>query len=189
MGFQLGDVPHVAMAFCGDGATSTGTWHESVNFAAVFDLPIVFIIENNQYAYSTPARRQYRVPHLVHRAAAYGIPGVRVDGNDVVAVHQAACDAMAAARAGHGPTLIEAVTMRIDGHAVHDAADYVPPDLIAKWKARDPIAAMRARLKETGVDDTALVAIDADVTRQIVDAVEIARTDPDPHPGREEAAV
>ncbi len=189
MGFRLGHEDKVAMAFCGDGATSTGTWHESMNFAAVFELRVVFIVENNQYAYSTPVSRQYRVRQLVDRAAAYGMRGVRVDGNDVVAVHQAVNDAVAEARAGLGPTMIEAVTMRMDGHAVHDAAEYVPVELMAEWKQRDPIVALRARLAAIGVSDAALAAIDAEIAGQISEAVREASSDPEPEPGKEEAAV
>ncbi|HTW99991.1 MAG TPA: thiamine pyrophosphate-dependent enzyme, partial [Acidimicrobiales bacterium] len=141
----------VVLAFCGDGATSTGTWHESVNLAAVWQVPAVLIVENNQYAYSTPNALQFRVLTLAERAAAYGIPGRRVDGNDVAAVHAEVARAVAAARAGGGPTLIEALTMRMDGHAIHDPARYVPRELLEHWRRRDPIELFAARLEVAGL--------------------------------------
>jgi hypothetical protein len=118
---------HVTIAFCGDGATSTGAWHETLNFAAVFNTPNAFVVENNGWAYSTPVHRQHRAPSLAARAAAYGLPGIHIDGNDAIAVHEAAGAAIDHARAGGGPTLIETVTMRMRDHAGHDNADYVPP--------------------------------------------------------------
>jgi TPP-dependent pyruvate/acetoin dehydrogenase alpha subunit len=173
----------VALAFCGDGATSTGTWHESVNFAAVFDLPLVLVVENNRYAYSTPTERQFRVRHLVDRAAAYGIEGIRVDGNDVDAVRDAAAWAVDRARRGEGPTLIEADTMRIDGHAVHDGADYVPADLVAEWRSKDPIDRTHERLVAAGVDPDDLVVIRAAQAQIVADALELALTEPEAVPG------
>jgi pyruvate dehydrogenase E1 component alpha subunit len=150
LGFQLDGSERVAMAYAGDGAMSTGTWHEAVNFAAVFDLPVVYIVENNQYAYSTPLSRQSKLARLSDRAAGYGLPGVTVDGNDVAAVFDAASIAVSRAREGHGPTIIECVTMRMDGHAIHDSAPYVPEDLLAEWSARDPIALLQHRLEALG---------------------------------------
>jgi TPP-dependent pyruvate/acetoin dehydrogenase alpha subunit len=138
--------PDVTVAFCGDGATPAGAWHESLNFAAVFNTPNVFVVENNGYAYSTPTKRQYRVGRIVDRAAAYGITGIRVDGNDAPAVYLAAVEAVRRARAGSGPTLIEAVTMRMEGHAVHDDAGYVPEGLLDRWRAHDPIVRLETEL-------------------------------------------
>ena len=189
LGMRLGGEPNVVMAFCGDGATSTGTWHESMNFAAVFDLPMVLVVENNQYAYSTPTSRQYRVARLADRSAAYGMEGLQIDGNDVVAVYRAARDAVARARAGAGPTMIEALTMRIDGHAVHDAAEYVPAELLATWKARDPIAGLRARLVSMGVAPGDLAAIDAALADEVAAAARTARADPEPTPGDDGPSV
>ncbi|HLJ60220.1 MAG TPA: thiamine pyrophosphate-dependent dehydrogenase E1 component subunit alpha, partial [bacterium] len=119
--------PRVVLTYFGDGATSTGAWHEGVNFAAVFRLPLVLVLENNQYAYSTPLDRQTAARAFIDKAPGYGIPGVAVDGNDVVAVYDAARDAVARARDGGGPTLIECRTMRMRGHSEADRFTYVPP--------------------------------------------------------------
>ena len=124
----------VALAYCGDGSTSEGNFHEAVNIAAVMKLACIFIVENNQYAYSTPLRLQSATEGLAVKAQAYGIPGVSVDGADVLAVHDATVQAVARARAGEGPSLIECVTMRMHGHAEHDPADYVPRELIEEWQ-------------------------------------------------------
>jgi TPP-dependent pyruvate/acetoin dehydrogenase alpha subunit len=182
LGARLDSVDRVAMAFCGDGATSTGAWHESVNFAAVFDLPMVLVVENNGYAYSTPTARQCKVASLAERAAGYGIPGVQVDGNDCEAVHAVAVEAVARARAGEGPTLIEAMTFRIDGHAVHDGAPYVPVGLRDEWLAKDPIDRLRDRLLGRGVPDSVLDRLTAGCVADVAAAIEEAATDPGPDP-------
>ncbi len=129
----------VAMTWIGDGGSSTGAFHEGLNFAAVEKAPLVLVIENNQWAYSTPVSRQAAVRDLAGRARAYGIEGQVVDGNDVVEMWSAAREAVARARNGGGPVLIEAKTMRMTGHAQHDAAEYVPREMFEYWKARDPI--------------------------------------------------
>jgi pyruvate dehydrogenase E1 component alpha subunit len=151
MARKLTGANEAVMAFCGDGATSTGLWHESLNMAAVFQTPNVFVVENNHYAYSTPTSRQFRVARIADRAAAYQIPGVTVDGNDVLAVYEAAEEAVLRARNGGGPGLIEAVTMRMDGHAVHDPADYVPESLLTEWRAKDPIERLATQVASEGV--------------------------------------
>jgi len=130
----------VAMTWIGDGGSSTGVFHEGLNFAAAQKAPFVLVLENNQWAYATPVRRQVPLENLVDRALAYGIRGTIVDGNDVVAVYTAAKEAVRRCRAGEGPALIEAKTMRMRGHAQHDPAEYVPKELLDYWKARDPIA-------------------------------------------------
>jgi pyruvate dehydrogenase E1 component alpha subunit len=150
LGFQLDGSQRVAMGYAGDGAMSTGAWHEAVNFAAVFDLPVVYIVENNQYAYSTPLARQSKLTRLSDRAAGYGLPGVTVDGNDVAAVFDASTAAVDRARRGLGPTIIECVTMRMDGHAIHDSAPYVPEELLAHWRLLDPIDQLQRRLETSG---------------------------------------
>jgi len=129
-----------AMTYIGDGGQSTGVTYEGLNFAAVQDLGLVLFIENNLWAYSTPADMQFRVKDLAERAIAYGIPGVIVDGTDACQVYDAAHEACERARHGEGPTLIEAKMMRMKGHAIHDAADYVPKPLLEYWRKRDPIA-------------------------------------------------
>src|SRR6201997_5663059 len=130
----------VAMTWIGDGGSSTGVFHEGLNFAATQKAPFVLILENNLWAYSTPARRQVPLENFADRAKAYGIDSYIVDGNDVAAVHNAAREAVARARAGEGPILIEAKTFRRLGHAQHDPAEYVPREMRAYWEARDPIA-------------------------------------------------
>ena len=129
----------VAMTWIGDGGSSTGVFHEGLNFAAVQKAPFVLILENNQWAYSTPVRRQVPITNLADRAKAYGIASYVVDGNDVVAVYQTTKEAVDRARAGEGPILIEAKTMRMRGHAQHDPAEYVPKEMFEYWKQRDPI--------------------------------------------------
>jgi TPP-dependent pyruvate/acetoin dehydrogenase alpha subunit len=129
----------VAMTWIGDGGSSTGVFHEGLNFAASQKAPFVLILENNQWAYSTPVRRQVPLVDLADRAKAYGIASYIVDGNDVAAVYTTAKEAVERARAGEGPILIEAKTMRMRGHAQHDPAEYVPPEMFEYWKKRDPI--------------------------------------------------
>lgn len=178
----LEGAPRAVMAFCGEGATSTGLWHETLNFASVFRTPNVFIVENNQFAYSTPTRRQYAIERLADRGAAYGIPGVQVDGNDALAVHVLAREAVARARSGEGPTLIEAMTMRMDGHAVHDGAEYVPRELLEEWRKRDPIPRLRADLVAAGVPEAELDEVGARAARAVDEAVEAAEAAAEPDP-------
>ena len=146
--FQYRSEPRVALTFTGDGASSEGAFSESLNLAAVLKLPIVFVLEDNQYAYSTPSKYQYAINDLVERAAAFGLPGVTVSGNNVLDVQTASTQAINRARNGDGPTLIKANTMRMEGHALHDSAKYVPTDLLDKWKEKDPIANYKSLLYE-----------------------------------------
>jgi TPP-dependent pyruvate/acetoin dehydrogenase alpha subunit len=128
------------MTYIGDGGQSTGVTYEGINFAAVQDLGLVLFVENNLWGYSTPADMQFRVKDLAERAIAYGIPGVIIDGTDACQIYDAAHEACERARRGEGPTLIEAKMMRMKGHAIHDAAEYVPKPLFEYWRKRDPIA-------------------------------------------------
>jgi 2-oxoisovalerate dehydrogenase E1 component alpha subunit len=142
----------LTVAFLGDGATSEGDTHEAMNLAAVEKAPCVFYIQNNQWAISVPASRQYAVPSLAHRAAGYGMPGIRVDGNDVLACYAVMSEAAERARAGDGPTLIEAVTYRMEPHTTSDdATRYRTAEEIAEWSARDPISRYRIHLQRSGV--------------------------------------
>ncbi|HMB69662.1 MAG TPA: thiamine pyrophosphate-dependent dehydrogenase E1 component subunit alpha, partial [bacterium] len=141
----------VAMTWIGDGGTSTGDFHEGLNLAAVLDVPLVLIVENNGYAYSTPVRGQTRVEDLVLKADGYGVPSEIVDGNDVLAVYDAAKRAVDRARAGEGPVLLEMKTFRMKGHAEHDDAKYVPPELFEEWRARDPLLRYDRVLEEQGI--------------------------------------
>jgi TPP-dependent pyruvate/acetoin dehydrogenase alpha subunit len=151
LAFQVRREPRVAVAWSGDGAMQRGDAHEAMNLAGVRKLPVVFIIDNNQYAYSTPNKLEFACEHLADRAAAYGFDGVVVDGCDVLTVYREAHAAIEKARAGGGPTLLELVTLRMEGHAVHDDAFYVPREMLEDWKARDPIERYRRWLKEQGI--------------------------------------
>ncbi|MFZ1769505.1 MAG: thiamine pyrophosphate-dependent dehydrogenase E1 component subunit alpha [Caldilinea sp.] len=183
MSFVYRREPRVALTFTGDGASSAGLFHETLNLAAVWNAPLIVIVENNQYAYSTPLDQQMKSPNLVERAAAYAMPGVTVDGNDVEAVYAVTLDAVERARRGDGPTLIEAKTMRMLGHAIHDGAEYVPPALLAEWEARDPLHRYREKLLSAGVADAEeLDEIVQRATVEVADAVEHAEASPLPEP-------
>src|SRR6516164_1601233 len=136
----------VAFSYFGDGSTSRGDWHEGVNFAAVQKLPVVFVCNNNQYAYSTPLELQMGCKHVADKGPAYGIPAEIVDGNDVFAVYQATKRAAAHARAGLGPYLLECKTFRMTGHSANDSAHYVPKQLFDEWKKQDPIVRAERRM-------------------------------------------
>jgi len=138
----------VAMAWIGDGATSTGAFHEGLNFAAVQKIPLVVVAEDNKYAYSTPISKQMAISRIDERAAAYGIPHEMVDGNDMLAVYDVAKRMVDRARAGEGAALIGIDTMRMQGHAQHDDARYVPPALLEQWAQKDPVARYRRHLIE-----------------------------------------
>jgi pyruvate dehydrogenase E1 component alpha subunit/2-oxoisovalerate dehydrogenase E1 component alpha subunit len=140
LGARLQGKNVAVMTYIGDGGQSTGVTYEGINFAAVQDLGLVLFVESNLWAYSTPSEMQYRVTDLAERAIAYGIPGVIVDGTDACQVYDAAREAVERAHRGEGPTLIEAKMMRMKGHAIHDAADYVPKPMFEYWRKRDPIA-------------------------------------------------
>jgi len=145
----------VGMVYVGDGATSTGAFHEAANFAAVQGLPLVIVAENNAYAYSTPTTKQMRILNLADRAKAYGMPAEIVDGNDVVAVYRASRRAVDRARGGAGPSMIEVKTFRMRGHAAHDNQHYVPKELVEQWRKRDPIDQFEKSLKGSKVANKA----------------------------------
>ncbi len=155
----------VALTYIGDGGTSTGDFHEGLNLAAVLDVPFVLIAEHNGYAYSTPTSRQMKIPNIATRAMAYGIPGEIVDGNDVLAVYETTHRAIERARSGGGPTLIEAKTFRMKGHAEHDDAGYVPKELFEEWRKKDPIERMEKHLVGQGLataDELAEIVVGID---------------------------
>lgn len=171
----------VAMTWIGDGGSSTGAFHEGLNFAAVQRAPLVLILENNQWAYSTPVARQVPLKNLADRALAYGIRSRIVDGNDVVAVYETAKYAVDECRAGRGPILIEAKTMRMKGHAQHDPAEYVPQEMVDFWKSRDPIAAYEKYLTERGLWNAKIKAeIDARIDRELDEDQKFADESPLP---------
>jgi pyruvate dehydrogenase E1 component alpha subunit len=178
MAFKLRREQRCAITWFGDGSTSRGDFHEAMNWAGVQKLPVVFVLENNQYAYSTPLDKQFAVDP-VERAAAYGFVGVTVDGNDVEAMFEATRAARERALGGAGATLIEAVTMRMHGHAAHDDMKYVPKEQVEEWRKRDPIDRQAARLSSIGVDVDALRAA---VREEIDAATEEALAAPMPDP-------
>jgi TPP-dependent pyruvate/acetoin dehydrogenase alpha subunit len=173
----------VAMTWIGDGGTSTGVFHEGLNLAAVQKAPLVLVIENNQWAYSTPVNRQTALRDLADRAKAYGIESAIVDGNDIVAVERTTRKAVAHARAGKGPVLIEAKTLRMHGHAQHDAAEYVPKEMLELWKKRDPLDRYEKFLTRKKLwDAKTKKEIDARIAREIQADVEYAENSPFPPP-------
>ena len=154
IGIQNRGTDHVVVCFFGDGAANQGTFHESLNLAALWKLPVLYVCENNQYALSTPLRESAGLPEISERARAYGIPGVRVDGNDILAVYDAAREAVRRARAGEGPTLLDCLTYRFFGHFTGDPGrgiTYRPKDEMEAWLARCPIARLRRHLLEAGI--------------------------------------
>ncbi|HWQ56751.1 MAG TPA: thiamine pyrophosphate-dependent dehydrogenase E1 component subunit alpha [Bryobacteraceae bacterium] len=173
----------VAMCYFGDGATSRGDWHEGINLAAVQKLPLVLVCNNNGYAYSTPLTREMACANVADRAPGYGIAAEIVDGNDVIAVHAAAGRALAHARAGKGPYLLECKTFRMTGHAAHDPADYVPKRLYEEWAKKDPILRLeKLMLKRRWADRAALDRVHEGVRKEVDEAVEWAENSPFPDP-------
>jgi TPP-dependent pyruvate/acetoin dehydrogenase alpha subunit len=180
----------VAMTWIGDGGSSTGAFHEGLNLAAAQHAPLVVVLENNQWAYSTPVARQVPMRDLSNRAKAYGIRSLIADGNDVMAVYTAAKTAVEDCRAGRGPVLIEAKTMRMKGHAQHDPADYVPRAMFAYWKARDPLGLYEKYLSERKVWDAQQKSeIDARIERELDEDQKFAEESPLPPPELAEQGV
>jgi len=180
----------VAMTWIGDGGTSTGAFHEGMNFAAAQKAPFVCVIENNQWAYSTPVELQVPLRDLADRAKAYGVAAYMVDGNDALAVYQTAKEAVERCRAGRGPVIIEAKTMRMRGHAQHDAAEYVPKEMFDFWKGRDPIARYEKYLDANKLWTARQRAeIDARIERELKEDLEFAESSPFPPPELAEQGV
>ncbi len=173
----------VAVCFFGDGTTNIGAFHEALNMAVVWKAPVVFVCENNQYMEYTPIREVTAVEHpAADRAGAYGLDSILVDGNDVEAVHRVAKAAIDRARAGDGPSLIEALTYRHGGHSRADPGKYRPDDEVAAWKARDPLPVYRKQLLAQGVGEAELDAIEANAREAVAAAEAEARTAPEPSP-------
>jgi pyruvate dehydrogenase E1 component alpha subunit len=190
LSFWLREETRVAVTLFGDGSTSTGKWHEALNFAGVFKLPVVLICENNQYAFSTPVSQQFSVHDVADRATNYGFPGIVIDGNDILAVYQATEAAVERARSGDGPTLIECKTMRMRGHAHHDDARYVPQELLQEWEQKDPIRRYEQQLRDQGLlTAEAHQQIETRVTAELEEAQDFAVQSPLPDPGLLEKGV
>jgi TPP-dependent pyruvate/acetoin dehydrogenase alpha subunit len=184
LAFKMRREPRVAMTFFGEGSTANGQWHEAMNFAGIHRLPVVFLLENNRFAYSTPNELEYAVDP-VERAHTYGFPGVNVDGNDVEAVFEAAREAADLARAGGGPTLIECQTMRMHGHGAHDDMRYVPKELYEEWARRDPVDRYAERLAaDHGFSTDEVEGIATEVRAYVEECAKEALASPMPDPER-----
>ncbi len=173
----------VTLTYIGDGGSSLGIFHEALNFIGVQKLPVVTVIENNQWAYGTPNSLQFACETLASRGAAYGMPGVRIDGTDLTAVYEATREAVERARSGGGPSLIESMTMRVRGHAEHDNQHYVPDGLLDEWHQRDPVDRFVAWVRQSELlPDLDIDALKAEIAMTVRDAVDRARDMPDPDP-------
>src|SRR4029450_1273633 len=183
LAFRIRDESRVAVGWYGEGASARGDAHEAMNFAGVRRLPVVFICDNNQWAGATPTHLEYACEHLADRATGYGFEGVVVDGTDVLAVYRETKRAIEKARAGGGPTLIESLTLRMEGHAVHDDAFYVPKEMFEEWAKNDPIERFRTWLRTNAdMSDEEEDEIGADVKKTLNDALKRAEESPLPEP-------
>jgi pyruvate dehydrogenase E1 component alpha subunit len=181
--FKYKGTNQVAAAFFGDGATNQGSFHESVNLAAIWDLPIIYVCENNKYAESTPVSNVMKIEKIADRAAAYGIPSSTVDGNDVVAVYRATMEAVARARKGKGPTLLECVTCRHHGHFEGDAGTYRTKEMVEECKKRCPIKRLGKFLEDEGFASAKeLEDLNEEVEQEISEAIDFAEKSPWPKP-------
>jgi TPP-dependent pyruvate/acetoin dehydrogenase alpha subunit len=183
LSFKMRKQPRVAVGFMGDGATNEGAFHEAVNMAAIWDLPVLWVVENNLYGASTPVSMVVKTKYISDRACAYGIPGLTIDGNDVLAVYEAAREAVDRARAGKGSTLLELLTYRITGHSRRDPCLYQPEEERKKALANEPIGRFARHLLAEGIaDQKALDGIVESVKAEIETAVSRAMSDPEPRP-------
>jgi TPP-dependent pyruvate/acetoin dehydrogenase alpha subunit len=181
LAFRIREEKRVAVAWFGDGASARGDAHEAMNFAGIWRLPVVFACDNNQFAYSTPTYLEYACERIADRAAAYGFEGVTVDGTDGLAVYRQAARAIEKAREGGGPTLVESLTLRMEGHAVHDDAFYVPKEMLREWARHDPVEKYRSWLRRHAAfgpeEDESL---QEEVAKLLRDAVRRAEASPVP---------
>jgi len=183
LSIKLRKTDQVVACFFGDGASNQGTFHEGINMAAIWQLPVIFVCENNLYAMGTRQSLVMRIENVADRAAAYGIPGVVVDGNDVLAVYEAAFKAAERGRRGGGPTLIECKTYRHRGHSRVDPAKYRPKEEVEAWLAKDPIKRFREKLIQFSIlSDIEIQQIDKEVAAEIEEAVKYAMESPYPEP-------
>ncbi len=183
LAFKLKGSRQVAVSFTGEGASNEGIWHESLNMAALYDLPVLFITVNNQWASSTPFMQSVKIDHISSRAASYGMPGLTVDGMDVLAVREAAAVALERARGGKGPTLLECICYRFVGHSRSDPANYRSREELDAWKLRDPIATMREKIIQSKLmTEKAISKLEETVRTNIDQAVALADKSPLPSP-------
>ena len=190
LAFRIREERRVAVGWFGEGASARGDTHESMTLAGTRKLPVVFVCDNNQWAYSTPTHLEFATEHVADRAEAYGFEGIVVDGTDVLAVYREAKRAIEEARAGGGPTLLECLTLRMEGHAVHDDAFYVPRDMFERWAASDPIERFRTWLQEhaelSGAEEDDIAA---EVKKILNDAIKRADESPLPDPADADRGV
>jgi len=190
LAFRIRNEPRVSVAWFGDGAAARGDCHEAMNFAGVRRLPVVFVCDNNQFSYSTPTYLGYACEHIADRAAGYGFEGTVVNGTDVLAVYRKAKQAIEKARNGGGPTLIECVTLRMEGHAVHDDAFYVPTELFEAWAKSDPIERFRLWLSaHAGLTGEEQSELESEVKALLIEAIARAEKSPFPDPSDLEQGV
>lgn len=183
LAFKLRGEDRVAVPFTGDAGCNTGNWHEGLNMASIWDLPVVFVLENNQYGVSTRITYSCKIKDLSLRAQSYGIPGVCVDGFDVLAVYQAAKEAVERARRGEGPTLLVTESYRFEGHYAGEPEVYRDRAEVQEWRKKDPIPRFRNYLLEQGIaSEDELAAIEAEIKQEIADAVKFAQESPQPDP-------
>jgi TPP-dependent pyruvate/acetoin dehydrogenase alpha subunit len=183
LAFKMKGEDRVAVPFTGDAGSNTGNWHEGVNMASIWNLPVVFALENNHYGVSTNIEYSTNVDDLSIRAQSYGIPGVRVDGFDVVAVYEAAVAAVERARRGEGPTLLVTESYRFEGHYAGEPEVYRERSEVAEWRKNDPIPRFRKQLIENGsASEAELDAIDAEIKQEMVEAEKFAQESPQPDP-------
>lgn len=191
LAYKMRGEKRVAVGMCGEGATSNGRWHESLNFSAIHKLPVVWLVNNNQWAYSTPNELEFPIERISDRGAAYGMPGKHVDGTEVLEVYRTVSEAVERARTGDGPTLIESVSLRWKGHAGHDPAKYVPKEVLDDYtQNRDPVAKFEALLlKEGVVDDSDSKQLEERVKKEFDEAYEFAQQSPLPDAADAELGV
>jgi pyruvate dehydrogenase E1 component alpha subunit len=182
LGFKLRGDDRIAVSFFGDGASNIGAFHEGINLAAVKEAPVIFVCENNQYAASTHISLTTKIENIADRAAGYGIPGVIVDGMDVLAVHDVARKAIERARSGDGPTLIEAKTYRFMGHSRGDPGNYRTNEEMTQWQARDPIPHFHRYLTDEGIGQQMLESIEEQASKIVKESVQFAIDSPEPDP-------
>lgn len=186
LSFKMRKEKRIALTFIGDGGSSTGYFHEGINFASVLNVPFILIIENNQFAYSTPVSKQTKVDRLSKRAIGYGIEGITIDGNDVLKVYETVKMMRNKVLAEGGPVIIECLTMRMSGHAEHDDARYVPKELIDEWKKLDPITLYKNFLISSGVlTNEEINSLDNKIANYIEEELSIAEAQPFPTPDNE----
>ena len=181
LSIKLRGTDQVCLVIFGDGASNTGPFHEALNMASIWDLPVIFLCENNQYAMSMSVPRAFNIEHISQRASAYGIPGVTVDGNDYLAVYDSISTAAQRAREGKGPTLVEAITYRWRGHSKSDRQLYRTRDEVKEWQARDPIPRFADKLRQIGfLSDEQLESLRKNANQCITDALAFAEASPEP---------